>query len=162
VGDPRFTAVDKLGSVGASAGGAAEEVRSPVLVLLQVCVFSDDGTRWGSVVARLPIPHPRIGGSVLCSAPWPDPVRRRIWIEPEVVDDEGWRCCGRSRVEALRSSRSDDFPSTRGHLPIQGSREDAVAARHRHVLFLAGDIELQRVFTVISILFGCLSVISVL
>ena len=38
--------------------------------------------------------------------------------------------------------------------------EDAAAARHRHVLFLAGDIVLQKDLCVISIFVGCLSVLT--
>ena len=54
-------------------------------------------------------------------------------------------------MEALRGTRIDDFPSARGLLPIQGKREDAAAARYRHVLLLAGDIEMQKELIVISI-----------
>ena len=54
-------------------------------------------------------------------------------------------------MEDLRGSRSDGVPSARGLPPIQGLWEDAAAARYRHVLLLAGDIEMQMDLVVISI-----------
>jgi hypothetical protein len=65
-------------------------------------------------------------------------------------------------MDALRSSRFDHFPSAGGLLPIQGSSGEAAAARHRHILLFAGDIELQRVLFVIFIFGVDLSVISLL
>jgi hypothetical protein len=48
------------------------------------------------------------------------------------------------RMEALRSSRTGDFPSVRGHLRIQGDCEGAAAARRRNVLLCVGGFVLQR------------------
>ena len=63
----------------------------------------------------------------------------------EAAGFEASKRCGRwSRMEALWSSRTDDFPSAKGHLPIQGVCEDAAAARHRHVLFFVGVFALQK------------------
>jgi hypothetical protein len=86
-------------------------------------------------------------------------VWRRSWVDDfEAGDIEGRRrCCG-SWVEAQRSSRSGDFPSARGHLLLQGLKEDAAAARHRHVLLHAGVFELQKDWIVIFIFVGFLSV----
>ena len=56
--------------------------------------------------------------------------------------------------------RPEDFSSAEGLLPIQGQSGVAAAARHRHVLILAGDIVLQMGLSVIFIFVGCLSVIS--
>jgi hypothetical protein len=58
-----------------------------------------------------------------------------------MLDQDGYQ---RSWVEAPRSSRSGDYPAAWGHLPIQGSCGDAVAARHRHVLLRVGDVVLQK------------------
>ena len=65
-------------------------------------------------------------------------------------------------MEALRSSRTDDFPSARGHLLIQGSCEDAAVARHRNMLFLVGGFALQGDLVVICIFVEVLSVKSLL
>ena len=87
MGDPRVTDVDRVGSFGASAGGAVVGLELPVLFLVQVRVLSGGGARWSSVVARLLPWHPRIGGSAPCVDPRPDPVwrspcwRRIRWME---------------------------------------------------------------------------------
>jgi hypothetical protein len=78
------------------------------------------------------------------------------------VVGEARRCSRLSRMEALRSSRFDDFPSAMGLLPIQGSSGEVAAARHRHILLFVGDIELQRVLFVIFIFGVDLSVIYLL
>jgi hypothetical protein len=86
-------------------------------------------------------------------------VWRRIWVDDfEAGDVEGRRRCSWSWVEAPRSSRSGDFPSARGRLLLQGLKEDAAAARHRHVLLHAGVFELQMDWSVIFIFVGYLSV----
>jgi hypothetical protein len=86
-------------------------------------------------------------------------VWRRCWVDDlEAGNIEGRRRRSWSWVEAPRSSRSGDFPSARGRLLFQGLKEDAAAARHRHVLFLAGVFELQMDWTVISFFVGFLSV----
>jgi hypothetical protein len=88
-----------------------------------------------------------------------DPVWRRIWAaDVEAGDVEGRRRCGWSGVEAPQSSRSGDFPSVRGRLPIQGLKEDAAAARHRHVLLHAGVLVLQKDWIVFFIFVRFLSV----
>jgi hypothetical protein len=86
-------------------------------------------------------------------------VWRRIWVDDfEAGDVEGRRRCNWSWVEAPWSSRSGDFPSARGRLLLQGLKEDAAAARHRHVLLHAGVFELQMDWSVIFIFVGYLSV----
>jgi hypothetical protein len=72
----------------------------------------------------------------------------------------GWN--RRRRVEVPRSSRPEDFPSTRGHLLIQGLRRDAAAARHRHVFLRSGDIELLKDRAVFLFFVGILFVTVVL
>ena len=49
----------------------------------------------------------------------------------------------RSRMEALRSSRTGDFLLAWGHPLIQGLMEDAAEARRRSVLFVIGVFVLQ-------------------
>jgi hypothetical protein len=84
---------------------------------------------------------------------------RRCWVDDfEAGDIEGRRRHIWSWVEAPRSLRSGDFPSARGRLLFQGLKEDAAAARHRHVMFHAGVFELQMDWSVISIFVGYLSV----
>ena len=65
-------------------------------------------------------------------------------------------------MEALRSSRTGDFPSARGHPSIQGSRKDAAEARRRNVLFFVGVFVLQEGLCVILIFVRVLSVITLL
>jgi hypothetical protein len=125
-----------------------EKVGSPTVLLVQVHASSGGGARWSSAVVCLTSP-----------LPLPDPVWRRLWVDDfEAGDIEGRRRCSWSWVEAPRSSRSDDFPSARGRLLLQGLKEDAAAARHRHVLFHAGVFELQKDWIVILISVGYLSV----
>jgi hypothetical protein len=131
-----------------STGGALEEDRSPVVLLVQVQASSGGGARWSFAVVCLAL-----------SFPLPVAVWRRRWVDDFEADDIGGRRrCSWSWVEAPRSSRSGDFPSARGRLLLQGLKEDAAAARHRHVLFHAGAFELQRDWIVISIFVGYLSV----
>ena len=66
------------------------------------------------------------------------------------------------RMEALRSSRTGDFPPARGHLRFQGVEEDAAAARRRHVLLGVGSSAHQRDLGVIFCFVEVLSVISLL
>jgi hypothetical protein len=47
-------------------------------------------------------------------------------------------------MEALRSSRTGDFPSVRGHLRFQGGCEGAAAARRRNVMLCIGGSVMQR------------------
>ena len=73
------------------------------------------------------------------------------------------RCDRWSRMEALRSSSSDDFPSAWGHLPIQGQCGDAAAARRRCVLLFVGGFALQKKGLVVVLYFvEVLSVIDLL
>jgi hypothetical protein len=132
-----------------------EEVGSPAVLLVQVRVSFGGGARWSSAAVCLSPPLPRVRSAI----PLPVPVWRRSWVDDlEAGDIEGRRrCCG-SWVEAPRSSRSGDFPSARGRLLLQGLKEDAAAARHRHVLLLAGVFELQKDWIVIFIFVGFLSV----
>ena len=66
------------------------------------------------------------------------------FVDTEAAGFEASKRCGRwSRMEVLRSSRTDSFPSAKGHLPIQGV-EDAAAARRRNVLLIVGIIALQK------------------
>jgi hypothetical protein len=64
--------------------------------------------------------------------------------DPEAPDVGSRRRYQRSRVEAPRSSRSSEYPTAWGHLPIQGSCGDAAAARHRRVLLRVSDVVLQK------------------
>jgi hypothetical protein len=70
--------------------------------------------------------------------------------EGDVVNKVGWRLSG-VRGQTTSHPLGDIFRSK-----AQGK------THHRHVLLLAGDIELQRDFVVISIFAVCLSVISFL
>ena len=65
------------------------------------------------------------------------------------------------RMEALRSSRTGNFPSARGHLRLQGV-EDAAAARRRSVLLCVGGSVLQRDLVIIFFFVEVLSVKSLL
>jgi hypothetical protein len=143
------------------AGGVLEAVASVVGVLVSAASSSDDGVLRSSGVKRstsLRACGPR--GSPRASLPPLDLGAADPGEAVVAVDVEAGLGCRWSRVEALRSSRTDDFPSAWGHLPIHGLREDAAAARHRHVLLLAGGFVLQKDLVVIFFFVGCLSVIS--
>ena len=137
-----------------------EVVGSLVVLLVQVRAPSTaelgGDPRWCACSLR------SLGSLDLLGAPSPSQVPRNggSGFTFEADDVEGRRCCSWSWVEAPRSSRSGDFPSARGRLLLQGLKEDAAAARHRHVLLHAGDIELQKDWIVISFFVGCLSVLS--
>ena len=75
--------------------------------------------------------------------------------------EAGMRCGRWSRMEALRSSSTDDFPSAKGHLRSK-EYEDAAAARHRNVLFFVGVIALQKDLVVFLCFVEVLSVIVLL
>ena len=129
-----------------------EVVARPVLSLQVAFVLFDGGSLWRSAVER-PRPRARAPLGPPCTGCPPldleaaDPVD-----EVEAAGGEASRCCRWRRMEAPRSSRPEDFPSAGGHLPIQGLWEDAAAARHRHVLLLAGDIVMQKNLSVIFFL----------
>ena len=136
-----------------------EEVGPSELLLVQVLASFVGGARWSSAMVCLLLPVPRSSGSVGIAIPLPDPAWRRIGVDDlEVRDVGGRRRCSGSWVEALRSSRSGDFPSAWGCLPIHGLKEDAAAARHRHGQFFAGVFVLQKVWFVFFISDGCLRV----
>lgn len=138
-----------------------ELVAGRLLVLQVVFVLSGDGARCSSMVEH-PLPRARVPRWTPCAL-FPNleldaGVPGRI-IEPTDVESRelGDR---QRRMEALRSSRTGDFPSARGHLRVQGVCEDAAAARRRNVLLCGGCFALQRGLCVILIFVEILSVIS--
>jgi hypothetical protein len=138
-----------------------ELVAGRLLVLQVVFVLSGDGARRSSMVEH-PFPRAR--------DPWWPPCARYPVLDADAADpdlkseaaDGAAREQGdwQRRMEALRSSRTGDFPSARGHLRVQGVCEDAAAARRRNVLLCGGSFALQRGLCVILIFVEVLSVIS--
>lgn len=160
-GIPRSRHVHSVGLEGVPAGGVLGAVASVVGVLVSAASSSDDGVLCSSGVKRSTSLRARGPRRPPCaSLPPLDLGAADPGEVPDAVDVEAWHGCRWSRVEALRSSRPDDFPSAGGHLLIQGVWEDAAAARHRHVLLLAGGFVLQKDLFVIFHFVVCLSVIS--
>ena len=137
--------VHSLGVCGVPARGVGKAVARP---------------EWSSAGGHLPLRRRRSGGvpqwidylrraRSSLQLPWAtSPRRSPRMASPAVVDLEAAgfeaskRCSRWSRMEALRSSSTDDFPSAKGHLRSKEC-EDAAAARHRNVLFFVGSIALQ-------------------
>ena len=145
--------VHSLGVRGCPAGGVGEVAARP---------------EWSSAGGDLPLRWRRSGGAPLwigcllrisvelasaSSLRWSSRLASLAFEDLEAAGlGAGLRCGRWSRMEALRSSRTDDFPSAKGHLPIQGV-EDAAAARHRNVLFFVGVIALQKKDLVVILCF---------
>jgi hypothetical protein len=138
-----------------------ELVACRLLVLQVVFVLSGDGARCSSMVEH-PLPRARAPRWSPCAfiptlelgAADPDRKLEAIDVEARELGDR------QRRMEALRSSRTGDFPSARGHLRIQGVCEGAAAARRRNVLLCVGGFALQRDLCVILFFVEVLSVLS--
>ena len=138
-GIPGSGHVHSVGFVGVLAGGVSEAVASVAGVLGTAASSSGVGALWSSGVkqastgcargSRCPpcatLPQLDLGAAVLAQC-----------SEGSVVESR--RCSQRYKVEALRSSRTIDFPSVWGHLLYPRLVEGAAAARRWSVLFLAG------------------------
>lgn len=164
MGEPRFSVcVYSVGSVRFLAGGVLEmEARSELVLQVALGIFGG-GARCSFTAEHL-LPRargPRWPSCAFIPALELDAAAPDRDLEATGVQARQ-RCGRRSRMEALRSSRTDDFPSARGHLLIQGSCEDAAAARHRNVLFLVGSSALQGDLVVICIFVEVLSLKSLL
>ena len=163
MGEPRFPAVYSVGAVGCLAGGVVELEACRRWVLQVVFVLFGDGARRSSMVEH-PFPRGRDPRWSPCARyPALELVAAAPDLKTEAVDvaarEQGDR---QRRMEALRSSRTGDFPSARGHLRIQGVCEGAAAARRRNVLLCVGSSVLQRDLGVILIFVEVFSVKALL
>ena len=143
-GNPVSLRVHSVGSGRSLAGGVLEAVACRRRVLLVVFDLSGGGAR-RSFMAEHRLLRARGPRWPPCAFPALELVAASP-VEDLNPADVGARRRGgrRSRMEAPRSSRTGDFPSARGHPPIQGSREDAVEAHRRNVLFFVGVFVLQK------------------
>ena len=138
-GIPGSGHVHSVGLVGVLAGGVLEAVASAVGVLGTAASSSGDGAPWSSGVKQASSSRARGPRCPPCaSQPALGLVAASLAVKSEGADVESRRCSQRHKVEALRSSRTIDFPSATGHLLNPRLVEDAAAARRWSGLFLAG------------------------
>ena len=120
-------------------GGVSEAVVPAADGLVSTGVPSGDGAPWSSGVKQASSSRARGPRCLPCaSQPALGLVAASLAVKSEGADVESRRCSQRHKVEALRSSRTIDFPSATGHLLNPRLVEDAAAARRWSVLFLAG------------------------
>ena len=140
-GIPGSGHVHSVGLVGVLAGGVLEAVASAVGVLGTAASSSGDGAPWSPGVKQASSSRARGPRCPPCAsqpALGLGAASLAFEVESEDVDVESRRCSQRHKVEALRSSRTIDFPSATGHLLNPRLVEDAAAARRWSGLFLAG------------------------
>ena len=131
-----------------------------LVCVLQVALFlSGLGARWSGVAERSLLRAHGPSGSPGALDPLPDLAAADLVDTFEAAGGQPRRSWRRSEAEALRSSRSENFPSVRGSSPIHGVCGEGAAARLRHVSIVVAGIDLQEDWCVISMFVVLLSVI---
>ena len=111
------------------------------------------GASWSFLAGRAPSPWSQLSGSVARGVPSPESEQWRV------------RQLNKRKMSVMLSKvtstvaqdggspelRFVDFPTAEGLHRIQGVKDAVAAARQRHVLQLAGGVELQKDLFVISV-----------